>query len=174
MRRYLPGFLINHEKTVCICVRETGTDRDGLFSFVLLTAPVRWNGKKRCCYPMSFPFSIRRTLSCHLSRVERWPMLMTVVPGSAVRRRYIFSSVSSSMALVASSRKTHFGFLRNTRTKASFCCSPKERMWLQSASVSGFSIKWERPHSIRRGERISLSAVSSGYDEASAEVPMGM
>lgn len=45
MRRYLQGFLINHEKTVCICVRETGTDRDGLFSFVLLTAPVRWNGK---------------------------------------------------------------------------------------------------------------------------------
>lgn len=117
MRRYLQGFLINHEKTVCICVRETGTDRDGLFSFVLLTAPVRWNGKKRCCYPMSFPFSIRRTLSCHLSKVERWPMLMTVVPGSAVRRRYIFSSVSSSIALVASSRKTHFGFLRNTRQK---------------------------------------------------------
>lgn len=96
--------------------------------------------KKRCCYPMSFPFSIRRTLLCHLSKVERWPMLMTVVPGSAVRRRYIFSSVSSSMALVASSRKTHFGFLRNTRTKASFCCSPKERMWLQSASVSGFPL----------------------------------
>ena len=130
--------------------------------------------KKRCCYPMSFPFSIRRTLLCHLSKVERWPMLMTVVPGSAVRRRYIFSSVSSSIALVASSRKTHFGFLRNTRTKANFCCSPKERMWLQSASVSGFSIKWERPHSTRSGESISSSAVSSGYDAASAEVPMGM
>lgn len=96
---------------------------------------------------------------CHLSKVERWPMLMTVVPGSAVRRRYIFSSVSSSIALVASSRKTHFGFLRNTRTKANFCCSPKERMWLQSASVSGFSIKWERPHSTRSEESISSSAV---------------
>lgn len=45
---------------------------------------------------------------------------------------------------------------------------------IKGASVSVFSIKWERPHSTRSGESISLSAVSSGYDAASAEVPMGM
>ena len=71
MRRYLQGFLINHEKTVCICVRETGTDRDGLFFFCLIDGACVVERKKRCCYPMSFPFSMRRTLSCHLSRVER-------------------------------------------------------------------------------------------------------
>ena len=46
MRRYLEGFLINHEKTVCICVRETGTDRDGLFFFCLIDGACAVERKK--------------------------------------------------------------------------------------------------------------------------------
>ena len=46
MRRYLQGFLINHEKTVCICVRETGTGRNGLFFFCLIDGAYAVKRKK--------------------------------------------------------------------------------------------------------------------------------
>ena len=99
---------------------------------------------------------------------------MTVVPGSAVRRRYIFSSVSSSMVTGGFVKEDPFRFSEEHADKSQFLLFPQgEDCGSSPPRYPSFPLNGKDAFYKERGS-ISLSAVSSGYDAASAEVPIGM